>query len=127
MSTMEQVVENVESAGRSGPGALTHRELELIDQVRQKYKELGFIGCTGCRYCMPCPEGVAIPEIFGLFNEYYMKARNDEVKTKYREQITPESQAKRCARCGRCEELCPQGLPIRDLLRSAARIFESDR
>jgi len=127
MSTMEQVVENVESAGRSGPGALTHRELKLIDRVRQKYKELGFIGCTSCRYCMPCPEGVAIPEIFGLFNEYYMKARDDEVKTKYWEHITPESQAKRCTRCGRCEELCPQGLPIRDLLRSAARIFESDR
>ena len=127
MSTMEQVIENVESAGRSGPGTLTHRELELIDQVRRKYKGLGFIGCTGCRYCMPCPEGVAIPEIFGLFNEYYMKDRDDEVKTKYWEHITPESQAKRCARCGRCEELCPQQLPIRDLLSSAARIFESER
>jgi len=124
MSTMEHVGENVGSAGRSGPGVLTQGELELIEQVRRKYNELGFIGCTGCRYCMPCPEGVAIPDIFELYNEYYMKDRSDEVKAKYMERIAPESRAGVCAKCGRCEELCPQQLPIRDLLRSAARTFE---
>lgn len=122
MSTIEQVTENVEIADRSGTGTLTETELELVNRVAKKYKELGFVGCTGCRYCMPCPQGVNIPEIFSLYNEYFVKDRNDEIKNKYWEHITPESQAKRCARCGRCEELCPQQLSIRDILRNAAQI-----
>jgi predicted aldo/keto reductase-like oxidoreductase len=124
MSTMQQVEENVESASHSCPGDLTLKELALIERVKQKYKELGFIACTGCRYCLPCPEGVNIPEIISLYNEYYIKNRADEIESKYWEHITPESQAKRCARCGRCEELCPQKLPIRNILSEAAFLFE---
>jgi len=126
MSTMEQVKENVESASHSKADMLTSKELALVEQVRQKYKELGFTQCTGCRYCMPCPEGVDIPQIVSLYNEYYMKDRSDEIKSKYWEHITPESQAKRCARCGRCEEVCPQKMPIRDILSEAAFLFEQN-
>jgi predicted aldo/keto reductase-like oxidoreductase len=126
MSNQQQVRENVESAGRSGPGTLTGKELTLINQVRQRYSELGFVGCTGCRYCMPCQEGVNVPEIISLYNEYFMKDHSDEIKSKYWEHITPESQAKRCARCGKCEELCPQHLPIREILSRAAMIFEEN-
>jgi predicted aldo/keto reductase-like oxidoreductase len=124
MSTMEQVKENIQSANRSGPKTLTKKELQLINQVATKYKEFGFIGCTGCRYCMPCPQGVNIPQVISLYNEYWMKDRNDEIKKKYWEHITPESQAKRCARCGKCEELCPQKLTIREVLNRAVWIFE---
>jgi len=124
MSNMQQVEENVKTASRSGPNLLTKKELDLIDQVTRKYKELGFIDCTGCKYCQPCPEGVNIPTVFSLMNEYYTKNMADEVKTEYWKHITQESQAKRCVRCGKCEELCPQHLPIRNLLRSAAFIFE---
>jgi predicted aldo/keto reductase-like oxidoreductase len=90
----------------------------------KKYKELGFVGCTGCRYCVPCPQGVNIPQIFALYNQYFVENRNDEIKNKYWEHITSESQAKRCARCGKCEELCPQQLSIRTILAQAARMFE---
>jgi len=124
MSTMDQVKENVQSANRSSPGVLTASEVQLINEVASKYKELGFIGCTGCRYCIPCPEGVNIPEVISLYNEYFMKDKDDAIKTKYWEHITPESQAKRCARCGKCEELCPQKLTIREVLNRAAWIFE---
>ena len=124
MSTMDQVKENIHSANRSGPKTLTNKELQLINQVAAKYKKFGFIGCTGCRYCMPCPQGVNIPQIISLYNEYWMKDKNDEIKKKYWEHITPESQAKRCARCGKCEELCPQKLGIRDVVNRAAWIFE---
>jgi predicted aldo/keto reductase-like oxidoreductase len=124
MSTIEQVKENIMSADRSGPGTLTAKEMQIINEVAAKYKEFGFIGCTGCRYCMPCPEGVNIPEIISLYNEYFIKDNNDEVKKKYWEHITPESQAKRCARCGKCEELCPQKLTIREVLSRAQWIFE---
>jgi predicted aldo/keto reductase-like oxidoreductase len=126
MSTREQVIENVESANRSSPNTLTRSELGLINQVKQKYKEAGFIGCTGCRYCIPCPEGVNIPQIIALYNEYFAKDRDNAIKSKYWEHITPESQAKKCARCRTCEELCPQKLPISEILGRAAWIFEQD-
>lgn len=76
---------------------------------------------------MPCTSGVAIPEIFALFNEHYMKDRDSSVKAKYGEQLQQEQWAKNCTRCGHCEELCPQHLPIRDLLRGAQQTFEMDR
>jgi predicted aldo/keto reductase-like oxidoreductase len=115
MSTLQQVQENLESADVSGPSTLIDRELDFIDKLVTAYKGLGFIGCTGCRYCLPCPQGVNIPQIFSLYNEYFVK-----------EHITPESQAKRCARCRKCEELCPQRLPIPELLSKAVQLFEQD-
>jgi len=124
MSTFEQVKENVESTNRSDINMLTDQELRLIKEVTRKYKKLGSVACTGCRYCMPCPEGVNVPEIFALYNQFYIEDRNEEVKKKYWEHITPESQAKRCARCGKCEELCPQHLQIRDILGRAVWLFE---
>jgi len=127
MSTMQQVKENVRTAGRSGISKLTREELSFINQVALKYKSVGFVGCTGCKYCLPCPEGVNITEIVSLYNEFYVKNMDDEVKAKYWEHITPESQAKRCAACGKCEELCPQQLPIRDILRRAVWIFEQEQ
>ena len=124
MSSMQQVQENVESASRSGPNTLSNTELGIIREVKERYTKVGFVGCTGCRYCTPCPEGVNIPGIFSLYNEYYVSNKNDEVKRKYWEHITPESQAKRCKRCGKCEELCPQHLEIREILNRAAFLFE---
>ena len=123
MSTMDHVIENVESAGRSGPGTLAEVELGLIDRVREKYLEYGFIGCTACGYCIPCPEGLDIPKIFALYNEYYMKSRDRGVLSRYEEGVPPEIQAGRCAKCGNCEELCPQQLPIRELMTRAARLL----
>ena len=128
MSAMTQVIENVESANRSAPNTLTEKELELISGVRQKYQTYGLIGCTGCRYCTPCPHGVEIPDIFTLYNEHYTKRLDskarEEVVNKYRESVPPEGRAKNCAKCGECEDKCPQKLPIRNLLQDAASTFE---
>jgi hypothetical protein len=126
MSTLEQVMENLESADDSEPGVLTKEELDVINQIAQKYKESGYIGCTGCKYCMPCPQGVNIPEIIALYNEFYVRGRDNEVKKKYRENITPETNAKKCVKCGTCETLCPQQLPIRNILRGATFTFEQN-
>jgi predicted aldo/keto reductase-like oxidoreductase len=124
MSTMQQVVENVESAGRSGPNMLSEKELRVISRVAQKYRKLGFVACSGCRYCLPCPEGVMIPDIISLYNEYYVRSDKDEIKKKYWEHITPESQATQCKRCGNCEKLCPQQLPIKDIMSRAVFVFQ---
>jgi len=124
MSTMEQVVENVKAAGRSGVGNLMSDDIKLVDLVAKTYRDMGFIGCTSCRYCMPCPNNVAIPEIFSLLNEYYMKNRDQEVKTKYKNTLNSEQWAKNCVSCGKCEEVCPQHLPIRHLLNDVIEVFE---
>ncbi len=126
MSTMKQVKENVKTANDSGMNKLTEGELSLINQATLEYKNVGFIGCTGCRYCLPCSQGVNIPEIISFYNEFYVKSMSDEVKAKYWEHIAPESQAKKCVACGKCEELCPQQLPIKDVMRRAAWIFEQE-
>jgi predicted aldo/keto reductase-like oxidoreductase len=123
---MEQVVENVKAAGRSGAGKLTKDDLKLVDRVAGKYREVGFIKCTGCRYCAPCPSGVAIPEIFSLVNEFFQKDRDPAVKARYVAQLKQEQWANNCTSCGRCEELCPQHLPIRNLLREAHQRVEVD-
>jgi predicted aldo/keto reductase-like oxidoreductase len=57
---MQQVVENIKSAERSRVGFLSKNELEIIYRLKQAYKKMGYIGCTGCLYCHPCPQGVAI-------------------------------------------------------------------
>jgi len=124
MSSMKQVAENVESASHSGPNMLPPEDLELLNEAKEKYKELGFIGCTGCKYCLPCPEDIDIPQIISLYNEYYIKNMSEEVKKKYRENIKRENQAKQCAKCGKCEELCPQKLSIREVMTRAAWVFE---
>jgi predicted aldo/keto reductase-like oxidoreductase len=69
---------------------------------------------------------VNIPQIISLYNEYYMEGRSDSVKNKYLALIAQESRAGRCAKCGTCEGLCPQQLPIRDILSRATMIFEED-
>lgn len=127
MSNMDQVIENVASAERSGVKHLSRDDLNLISKVATKYRELGPIGCTGCRYCMPCPSGVSIPEIFSYYNEYFAKDRNNSVRQYYKENIKPEHYSKNCIKCGKCEELCPQHLQIRDLLRTAGQTLESER
>jgi uncharacterized protein len=126
MSTMQQVEENVKTASQSGINMLAEEELALIERVASEYKKLGYVGCTACRYCSECPQGVDIPTIIRLYNEYYVKNMSDEVKAKYWEYISPETQAKRCQACGKCEEVCPQQLPVRQILNRAKWIFEQE-
>jgi predicted aldo/keto reductase-like oxidoreductase len=126
MSTISQVKENVRTASIAKPGILSKKELSLFDRVAEKYKQLGFVQCTECRYCQPCPNGVDIPGIIRLYNEFYMSNRDEKTKSKYRKEITPESMAKRCTKCGNCEKLCPQHLPIKETMNRAAFIFEQE-
>lgn len=123
MSTMSQVIENVKSADRSGPGILTKDELRSISSIREAFLSHGFIGCTGCRYCQPCPQGVTIPEVLAMYNDYY-KNQNDslkqeEIRKQYDGIISSGNGADKCVRCGQCEDACPQNLPIRSLLSRA--------
>jgi predicted aldo/keto reductase-like oxidoreductase len=111
MSTMQQVVENVDSASRSGVDLLSEDELALIARVRERYGELCPIPCTQCGYCMPCPNGLDIPGNFAQFNNGAMYGDWGDARRRY--QRMPEgAQAGACIACRECEDLCPQDIPI---------------
>jgi uncharacterized protein len=112
MSTMEQVEQNLASAATARANALTADELALYDRVRAKYNELSPIPCTKCEYCLPCPNNVAIPRVFGAYNEGMMYDKPDAARRGYRLFIPAENQASACTACLDCETKCPQNIPI---------------
>jgi predicted aldo/keto reductase-like oxidoreductase len=111
MSAFEHVVENVASASESAVGLLTAKDLALVEAVREQYDALCPIPCTGCAYCMPCPNGVDIPRNFATFNNGVMYNAFDEARHRYR-RMPEEARASACIQCRECEELCPQDIPI---------------
>jgi predicted aldo/keto reductase-like oxidoreductase len=112
MSTWDQVQENLASADRSRVGQLTATELDLIAKVRQKYKELSPIPCTACEYCLPCPNGVAIPRNFATYNAVGMYNDPEYGYNEYKMWIPDEAKAAQCIQCQECESKCPQHIPI---------------
>ncbi len=111
MSTMQQVVENVAIADRSGVGVLSEEELALVERVRARYQELSPVPCTQCRYCMPCPNGVDIPRNFAVFNTGVMYNILDQMRRSY-ERMDVEIRASACVQCRECEPKCPQQIKI---------------
>jgi uncharacterized protein len=115
MSAMSQVEENVDSAGRSGPGGLSSEDLRVIERVRDTYNSLSAVPCTSCGYCMPCPNGVDIPRTFTILNNGVMFGNMEEARRRYTHLLSdqsPEILASSCVQCRQCEEECPQGIPI---------------
>jgi len=121
MSTMEQVVENVAIADRSGPGKLTADELTLFDRAREAYHSLIPIPCTSCGYCMPCPNGVGIPGIFHIYNEAIMYDDLGTGRFRYcgPNGLKEEQRADLCTECGECLAACPQEIAIPEWLQKA--------
>lgn len=116
MSTMEQVEENVVAAGRSGPGTLKDSDLAVIEKVRREIMALGWIPCTACGYCRPCPNKLDIPSLFSLYNDTLTSAALLERRRRWYGKMAKDERADACAECGECAEKCPQHLPIPELL-----------
>ena len=117
MSTMEQVEDNLRTFTDFKP--LSDKEQEVIRDVVALLRSRVQNGCTGCRYCMPCPAGVNIPGCFGAWNTYHMYQNYNVVRWKWEQEIGETQQAKNCIQCGKCEKACPQHLSIREDLKKA--------
>jgi len=111
MSEMRHVEENLAYAERSRPGLLSAGELALVARVRDLYRELSPIPCTACRYCMPCPQGVSIPDILELYNDAHMFGDPARQRLFYT-WLDEEERAGNCTACGECEDKCPQGIAV---------------
>ena len=85
------------------------------------------IGCTGCRYCMPCPHGVDIPGLFRSYNEANMFDQLDRYPRRYEEYVRNGEDVSKCVKCGLCEKACPQHLPIRDWLQTVHKAGAADK
>ncbi len=115
----EQIAENLRIFDTVEAGIMTAEELQLIDDVRAAYISRTKIGCTGCRYCMPCPNGVDIPGVFSVWNSfslYQIDPKTDWGMTTIRKN---GSGADKCIACGACEAACPQHLSIIEGLQDA--------
>jgi hypothetical protein len=131
MSTITQVDENVVSASKIG--GLDDREDVLVQQLLEKNQKLADLYCTGCNYCMPCLNGINIPENFRYMNWYRVWGMEKEAREAYAK-LSAEGfwapwtsggkivglKASECTQCGECLPLCPQNIPIIDQLEEVA-------
>ena len=123
MNSVEMVEENCRLASEAEVGAFDESDQAVVDQVKEFIRSREKVGCTGCRYCMPCPQGVDIPGNFHYYNLMYME---DEKKSAVRFEFARgmgvrknPAFASQCIGCGKCEKHCPQHLPIREKLKEA--------
>ena len=125
MSTMEQVIENVQVASQALAGSLTSTELDLIEQVRAAYAARTAVDCTSCRYCMPCPQGIDIPMILSCVNNAALFDDPAPERIGYQMELGAGHTAaiSACAECGQCEEACPQAIKIPEELKKAAELL----
>ena len=123
MNSLEMVRENCACADRSPAGSFTDTERSLVNAILDLFREKTKVGCTECRYCMPCPRGVDIPGIFRCYNRMYTENKFFGRKEYFQSvalSVKP-AEASQCIECGKCEQHCPQSLPIRRLLKEANR------
>ncbi len=123
MNSLDMVEANCRTAAEAKAGSLTDADFETLEKVKRAIREKERVGCTGCRYCMPCPKGVDIPGIFRCWNTMYTESKSAG-RTQFIQTVglTREPAfASQCIRCGKCEQHCPQSIPIRDKLQEADR------
>lgn len=126
MSCFPQLEENLSilSAPDATVGAMTDEELTMVAGIAEEWRALSLIGCTGCNYCQPCPNGVNIPACFNAYN--YSQSPWDDARLKSTRDyaldlIAKQADGSRCLACGQCEAVCPQGIKIIEQLKAVDR------
>ncbi|MDF2520391.1 MAG: NADP-dependent oxidoreductase domain protein [Clostridia bacterium] len=119
MGDIRQVEENIHIMDKASVNNLSAEELKAIDRAREIYESKTRVKCTGCSYCVPCPQNVIIPDIFSTYNESVMYSIEEQSRNLYKRIIKAEKDAAKCIECGSCEAQCPQKLPIIEHLKEA--------
>lgn len=129
MNEEEHIKENLRVADESIPNSLTEDELDIIGQVRDKYRQLMKTGCTGCCYCAPCPAGVDIARCFEIYDSAQIFGGKRQNQVMYALGLNTlrggkPAYASNCIKCGKCERHCPQDLEIMELLDDVSNDME---
>ena len=118
MSTPQQVDDNLAYADRSAPGMLTPEDRRRYPEAKRVYETMALVPCTGCSYCIPCPFGVQIPQVFEAYNRTVADA--DGARERY---AMLEGRADLCRACGKCQRVCPQHILVSEQMKAAAAFF----
>ena len=126
MSTMEQLEENAEIASRKS--YLTGDERGQAESMMKENLKFSELYCTGCDYCLPCPQKINIPRIFNIMNNHRVYEITDYARAEYKELMDGTSwiksaDASKCSECGACETKCPQKLPIVKQLKESHEVL----
>ena len=123
MSNMEQMKDNLSYMRDFKP--LNETELAAVNKVQEIFHKMNMIPCTACRYCVEgCPQQISIPDLFAIMNTKQL--HHDWNADYYYEDVHASHghRASDCLKCGKCEKICPQHLPIRKLLEEVAKEFD---
>ena len=123
MNSMEMVEENCRVASEVRADSFTDEDFATIQQVKDAIQDAMRVPCTGCSYCMPCPQGVDIPALFRCYNHMYTEGKNAG-RQEYWQTVSLRKEkafARQCVGCGKCERHCPQGIAIREQIHIADR------
>jgi len=126
MGNLDMLNENFAVASRTGH--LTEEELQHIKKMMEENKELAKLYCTGCNYCLPCPQEINIPYLFEIMNRHKVYGLTQHAKEAYHEMMMGWSWIKskdgsKCIACGSCEKKCPQKLPIIEQLKETHSVL----
>ena len=115
MSETEQVEQNLEYAHRASAGMLSEEEYRAILAAGDKMRGYLSIPCTGCGYCNVCPNDIAIPDIFAMYNRAQLDGDGVRSQNEYR--ALEERNQSGCIECGACVAACPQHISIPEELK----------
>ena len=123
MNDEKQVQENIKTCETAKPNSLSQQDLDVISNVAGCYRRLMKVPCTGCSYCMPCPNGVNIPANFNMYNQYHMFGNKIYTRGFYAVMLMglmngKQADASLCKNCGACAKKCPQHIAIPDELKA---------
>jgi len=124
MNSLEMVEENCRIAADAKAGAFDEKDFALIEEVKRIISDSELVGCTGCRYCMPCPKGIDIPALFRSYNMTALESKS-AARFEYAQTVGLRKEpafATQCIGCGKCEQHCPQSIPIREKIKEADKV-----
>ena len=125
MSNEDQVKDNIETFANFE--ALSEEEKAVVEEVKKIMLDTPQIGCTACKYCLDgCPKKISIPDVFRTVNTMRSYKEEFRPKTFYNALVERSGKASSCIKCGQCESVCPQHLPIIQLMKEAAEMLETN-
>ncbi len=123
MSNEQQLEDNIKTFTNFEP--LSEDEQEVLKAVTEKMLAVKLVGCTSCRYCVDgCPQNISIPDVFSALNTIRKFPNDNRPKFFYGGLVDRSGKASSCIGCGQCEAVCPQHLPIIELLKEATEKLE---
>ncbi len=125
MNSIEMVEENCRIASEAKADSFTGEDFDVIEKIKGIIADSELVGCTGCRYCMPCPKGIDIPALFRSYNMTTIESKS-AARFEYAQTVGLRKEpafASQCIGCGKCEQHCPQNIPIREKIKEADKVI----